>query len=161
MTLGFLIILFGLTPKARAAVVGGTVDTTGTVTGITGATYYNVSNWQDMIDTYKGVTPNAASSNTVFLNVTANVPGNSILNSGNTVSSGKSLSINGNNYTLYLDNDTNYTTAQSIGGSDGTARAFGSNGTISTDTTLTVKNATIVNNITSGIFQMKGLNGCI
>lgn len=158
MTLGFLIILFGLAPKARAAIVGGTVDTTGTVTGITGATYYNVSNWQDMIDTYKGVTPNAASSNTVFLNVTANVPGNSILNSGNTVSSGKSLSINGNNYTLYLDNDTNYTTAQSIGGSDGTARAFGSNGTISTDTTLTVKNATIVNNITSGIFQMKGLN---
>ncbi|MEK4723042.1 hypothetical protein MKX45_07860 [Lactococcus sp. FSL W8-0209] len=158
MTLGFLIILFGLAPKARAAIVGGTVDTTGTVTGITGATYYNVSNWQDMIDTYKGVTPNAASSNTVFLNVTANVPGNSILNSGNTVSSGKSLSINGNNYTLYLDNDTNYTTAQSIGGSDGTARAFGSNGTISTDTILTVKNATIVNNITSGIFQMKGLN---
>ncbi|MDA2897991.1 RTX toxin, partial [Lactococcus lactis] len=150
MTLGFLIILFGLAPKARAAIVGGTVDTTGTVTGITGATYYNVSNWQDMIDTYKGVTPNAASSNTVFLNVTANVPGNSILNSGNTVSSGKSLSINGNNYTLYLDNDTNYTTAQSIGGSDGTARAFGSNGTISTDTILTVKNATIVNNITSG-----------
>ena len=92
MTLGFLIILFGLAPKARAAIVGGTVDTTGTVTGITGATYYNVSNWQDMIDTYKGVTPNAASSNTVFLNVTANVPGNSILNSGNTVSSGKSLS---------------------------------------------------------------------
>ena len=90
MTLGFLIILFGLAPKARAAIVGGTVDTTGTVTGITGATYYNVSNWQDMIDTYKGVTPNAASSNTVFLNVTANVPGNSILNSGNTVSSGKS-----------------------------------------------------------------------
>ena len=158
MTLGFLIILFGLAPKARAAIVGGTVDTTGTVTGITGATYYNVSNWQDMIDTYKGVTPNAASGNTVFLNVTANVPGNSILNSGNTVSSGKSLSINGNNYTLYLDNDTNYTTAQSIGGSDGTARAFGSNGTISTDTILTVKNATIVNNITSGIFQMKGLN---
>ena len=53
MTLGFLIILFGLAPKARAAIVGGTVDTTGTVTGITGATYYNVSNWQDMIDTYK------------------------------------------------------------------------------------------------------------
>ena len=79
MTLGFLIILFGLAPKARAAIVGGTVDTTGTVTGITGATYYNVSNWQDMIDTYKGVTPNAASSNTVFLNVTANVPGNRVL----------------------------------------------------------------------------------
>ena len=48
MTLGFLIILFGLAPKARAAIVGGTVDTTGTVTGITGATYYNVSNWQDI-----------------------------------------------------------------------------------------------------------------
>ena len=154
ISLGFLIILFGLAPKTKAAVLTGTVDSSGTVTGVIGATYYNTNSWQDMIDTYKSVTPNAASMSTIFFNVTADVPGNSILNSGNTVSSGKSLSINGNNYTLYLDNDTNYTTAQSIGGSDGTARAFGSNGTISTDTTLTVKNATIVNNITSGIFQM-------
>ncbi len=147
-----------MTPKTKAAVLTGTIDSTGAVTGVTGATYYNTNSWQDMIDTYKSVTPNAASKATVFFNVTANVPGNSVLNSGNAVSSGKSLSINGNNYTLYLDNDTTYTTAQSIGGSDVTARAFGSNGTVSADTTLTVKNATIVNNITSGIFQMKGNN---
>jgi len=149
ISLGFLIIIFGLAPKTKAAALTGTVDSSGTVTGVTGATYYNTNSWQDMIDTYKSVTPNAASMSTVFFNVTADVPGNIILNSGNTVSSGKSLSINGNNYILYLDNDTNYTTAQSIGGSDGTARVFGSNGTISTDTTLTVKNATIVNNWTN------------
>lgn len=70
-----------MTPKTKAAVLTGTIDSTGAVTGVTGATYYNTNSWQDMIDTYKSVTPNAASKSTVFFNVTANVPGNSVLNS--------------------------------------------------------------------------------
>lgn len=144
--------------KVHASVLTGSIDTTGSITGLSGATYYNTASWQDMVDTYKGVTPTASSNGTVFFNVTGNIPGNAVLNTGNVVISGKSLSINGNNFTLYLDNDTTYTNAQSIGGSDGTARAFGSNGTISSSTTLTLKNAQIINNITSGIFQMKGSN---
>ena len=59
-----------------AAGLTGTIDSTGAVTGVTGATYYNTNSWQDMIDTYKSVIPNAASKATVFFNVTANVPGN-------------------------------------------------------------------------------------
>lgn len=156
LLLGGILLLTSRPQEVKAAILTGVVDTTGTVTGTAGATYYNTNSWKDIEDTYIGVTPTAASNNTIYFNVTGTVPGNSVLNTGNILINNKSLSINGNNNTLYLDDNTVYTDAQSISGSDGTARAFGSSGTISAATTLTIKNATIINNLTSGIFQLKG-----
>lgn len=153
-----LVFTVGKTNLTKAAVLTGSVDTTGSITGVAGATYYNATSWQDMIDTYRSVTPTTASKNTVYLNISADIAGSGVINTTNTVISDKSLTIIGNNHTLYLDNDTNYLTAQNITGNDSTTRAFGSSGTISSTTKLMVKKAKIINNVTGGIFQMKGAN---
>lgn len=146
-------------PKTRAAVITGTTDTTGAVTGTVGATYYNVAAWQDISDTYKWATTNLPTGTNVYFNVTADVPGASIIYTGIAIVNGYSVTINGNNHRLYLDNDTNYTTAQTPGNStgSGTGGFDANNGkSISSSTTLELDNATVCNDIRGGIFQVVG-----
>lgn len=150
--------LFFHNQEVHAAVLTGNTDTTGAITGTAGAVYYDAASWADMRDTYQSVTPSTTSNNTVYFNITADVPGDSSVGGTGSanVTEGKSLSIIGNGHMLYLDSDTNYTTAGSgSGAGGGTVRgAFrASNSNVTNATTLTVKNASITNNITGGIFQ--------
>ncbi|EKF51512.1 hypothetical protein [Lactococcus garvieae] len=170
---GMVLTLVGMGEKAEAAVLTGNTDTNGAVTGTAGATYYSTNSWKDMMDTYRAVTPGAASNNTVYFNIVGNVAGDTSIggygysstsntNSGVSISEGKSLSINGNGHSLYLDSDTNYTTAGSGSGA-GAGYIRGPfrvpNTGVSNSTTLAVKNASIINNITGGIFQSVGTGG--
>ena len=159
--------------ETRAAVLTGNVDTTGTITGTAGATYYDTNNWKDMLDTYQSVTPNASSNNTVYFNVVGNVGGDTSIggygyssttntNSGVSIVEGKSLSINGNAYTLRLntsDNDAQYATGTGAGGGIIRGPFRVPNAGVSNATSLTLKNASVTNNITGGIFQSVGTGG--
>lgn len=170
---GTILTLTVVGEKADAAVLTGNVDTSGAVTGTAGATYYSTNSWKDMLDTYQSVTPTAASNNTVFFNMVGDVQGEFSIggygysNTGNTnngvsIVNGKSLSINGNGHTLYLDSDTNYTTPGSGSGA-GAGYIRGPfrvpNAGVSEATVLQIKNASITNNITGGIFQSVGTGG--
>ncbi|MCH1722245.1 hypothetical protein [Lactococcus formosensis] len=170
---GTILTLTVVGEKADAAVLMGNVDTSGAITGTAGATYYSTNSWKDMLDTYQSVTPTSASNNTVFFNIVGDVQGESSIggygysNTGNTnngvsIVNGKSLSINGNGHTLYLDSDTNYTTPGSGSGA-GAGYIRGSfrvpNAGVSEATVLQIKNASITNNITGGIFQSIGTGG--
>lgn len=141
--------------SVSAATATAQVDTGGSLTGTSGATYYDVSTWQDMFDTYKNVTPDAGSNNTVYLNVTGDVAGSSAITKGTNLTSGKSVSILGNGHTLYFDTDTNYTT-----GTNGQNASVGfytnAYNPVSSDTNATLKDATWVNNRSSGIFPSTG-----
>lgn len=133
-------------PHSQASVVAGTTDTDGSVTGVTGATYYNVTNWQDMLDTYN----KAPNNNTVYLNVTSDVPGSSAAYNGTVMTEGKGVTIIGNNHTLYFDNDTNYTTGLGRGNYGFYANSSGITG----KTTMMVQDAKIINNLANGIFPV-------
>lgn len=170
---GTILTLTVVGEKADAAVLTGNVDTSGAVTGTAGATYYSTNSWKDMLDTYQSVTPTAASNHMIYFDVVGDVAGNTSIggsgyssttntNSGVSIVEGKSLSINGNGHMLYLDTDTNYTTAGSgSGAGGGTIRGpfRVPNAGVSNSTTLAVKNASITNNITGGIFQSAGTGG--
>lgn len=170
---GTLLTLTVVGEKADAAVLTGNVDTSGAVTGTAGATYYSTNSWKDMLDTYQSVNPTAASNNTIYFDVVGDVAGDTSIggtgyssttntNNGVSIVEGKSLSINGNGHMLYLDTDTNYTTAGSgSGAGGGTIRGpfRVPNAGVSSSTTLAVKNASITNNITGGIFQSVGTGG--
>lgn len=144
-----------LPSQAHAATGANHVDTNGTLTGKPGATYYDVTTWQDMFDTYKNITPDVDSNNTVFLNVIGDIPGSTDLKraNGNMVA-GKNVNILGNGHKIYVDDDTNYTT--------GTERAgtgwgfYSNNGGVTESTTLQVGNATLINNHSDGIFSITG-----
>lgn len=158
----FLLLFTANQKEVLAAVVPGSIDETGEITGIIGATYYNVSTWQDMFDTYAQVTPDATSNDTVYLNVIGDVPGSAAFtrNDGTRIIAGKSLVILGNGYTLYADNDTNYTTSPGGAGGSSIKGGFSSrNLAIPNSTILSVENASIVNNVTGGIFQAVNANG--
>ncbi|WP_219811247.1 hypothetical protein [Bacillus thuringiensis] len=154
--LSLIIIWISGNLRVDAAVSGPQIDTDGSVTATAGATYYNVTTWQEIFDTYKTVVPDASSKNTVFLNVTGDVPGSNIVPTGQAVIEGKSLTILGNGHTIYLDNDTNYSTGSGGAGGGSVKGGFKATGNISNATVLTVENATILNNITGGIFQAVG-----
>lgn len=177
--MSFLVLAGGLglagisARDAQAAVLTGQVDTSGNITGTAGATYYDTSDWQDMMDTYKDVNPDAASNNTIYFNVTADVQGSKNIggynyssttnnNNGASIIEGKSLSINGNGHMLYLDDDSDPTTpAKSSGVFDGKGAGnirgpFRVPNGVGNDTKLTIENANITNNITGGIFQAVG-----
>jgi hypothetical protein len=133
------------------------VDTDGSVTGTTGATYYDVNNWQDMFDTYNNVTPDGSSNNTVYLNVTDDVAGSSAISTGTKLVSDKSVTILGNGHTLYFDTNTNYTTG--VNGQNATVGFYTNNANpVSNTTNATIKNVTWVNNRSSGIFPSSGSN---
>jgi len=143
--------------SASAATATAKIDTSGSVTGTKGATYYDVSTWQDMFDTYKNVTPDASSNNTVYLNVTDDVAGSRDILTGTPLTSGKSVYILGNGHTLYFDNDTNYTTG--VNGQNARVGFYTYNArAVSDDTNATLKDATWVNNRSSGIFASSGAN---
>ncbi|WP_208423047.1 hypothetical protein [Latilactobacillus fragifolii] len=139
--------------QIQAATIDGAIDTNGLVTGVKGATYYNVSSWKDMFDTYKNVTPTNDSNNTVYFNVISDLPGNNSVLQGTPIISNKSVNINGNNHKLYYDNDTNYTT-----GLNGQNRSIGfyAQGSITDQTNATIRNATWINNQSSGLFPASG-----
>lgn len=147
---------FGLVQNhVSAATATGKIDLDGSVTGVSGSTYYNVNNWQDMFDTYKNVSVSASSNNTVYLNITGDVPGSAAFSGGQGVMiSGKSIDIIGNGHTLYVDNDSNYNTGT---GRTATGWGFYSNSSaVTSSTNMTVENAKIMNNHADGIFSITG-----
>jgi len=160
----FLPFLLVTPIKTQAAVISPTMDADGSITGIAGARYYNIGSWRDMFDTYTNVSPNQLENHTVFLNIVQDIHGSSDLtNSGTTrnIRNDISLNILGNGFTLYVDNDTNYSTGLDANGQLVTSTRGGfraNNSNISENTVLKVSNAQIVNNITGGIFQAAGRN---
>jgi hypothetical protein len=151
-----LLTLFMIGNGSVSAATGADhVDTDGSLTGVAGATYYDVASWQDMFDTYQNVTPDASSNNTVYLNVTDDVAGSNAITTGVKLVSGKSVYIIGNGHTLYFDRDTNYTTGTN--GQNASVGFYTTNSNAVSDTTnATLKNATWVNNRSSGIFPSSG-----
>lgn len=156
----FLVSIFSIgliKNQVSAATSTGQVDSNGSVTGITGAKYYNVSTWQDMFDTYKNVSVDASSNNTVFLNITGDVAGSSAISTGTPLKSGKSVYIIGNGHTLYFDTDTDYTTG--VDGQNASVGFYTNNSnSVSNTTNATLKNATWINNRSSGIFSASNGN---
>ncbi|MDR2832103.1 MAG: RTX toxin [Streptococcaceae bacterium] len=154
--------------KAEASVLTGSIDTDGSKTGLAGATYYTVTNgatgWEDMQDTYQATTPDATSNNTVYFFVNTEVLGSprastESWNSGKgKITEGKSLYINANNQTLHVDNDTNDATSQGYAPATAYGPFYIYNTAISANTTLTIENANIINNISGGIFKVIGQN---
>lgn len=106
-----------------------------------------------MFDTYRRASPDAASNNTVYFNVLSDLAGDSSILQGAALVSNKSVYINGNHKTLYYDNDTNYKTGQNV---QNRSIGFYARGGISDQTNATIKDATWVNNQSSGLFPATG-----
>lgn len=124
-------------------------DTSGTITGTVGTTYYDVTSWDDMKTAYQ----NAPANKMVYLNVTSDIQPSSMLSSdGIAISDTKSITILGNNHTLILD-----------GGLGGSGINFTSNYAFNDSKTPTTSranfnlyNAILINDIVGGLFQING-----
>ncbi|MCO0832400.1 hypothetical protein NFX39_04815 [Fructobacillus sp. W13] len=127
-------------------------DNTGQVTGEKGATYYNVSSWEEMFDAYSD-----SDESTVYLNVTDDIKGSQDAYTGERVSEGKSLKIIGNGHTLYFGQYADPTRGTSIGESSSkTSGFYADRKQLTSKTTMTLENAKWVNSINYGIFEVSG-----
>lgn len=130
------------------------IDGSGKITGHVNATYYDVSSWSDMYDAY-----NDSSQDTVYLNVTQDLPGDPSngYEKGAKVKEGKSLTILGNNHKLYFgeSEDPNQSTYVEANGAKSKHYGFYAvDPDVTSQTTLRLENAIWINSITYGIFQI-------
>lgn len=129
-------------------------DTSGSITGTAGSTYYQVSSWPDINQAYS-----TDSGTNVYVQAQTDFApdDNLIKDNAYKLISGKSLIIDGNNKVLSLS-ATNTTTNSGGQQSLIATRAFSDSSSNSTSSdTFQLKNATLLNNVTNGLFQINGL----
>lgn len=147
-TLCALFTFMGLSASADYSVAS---DDDGSVTGVAGATYYNVSSWSDMFEAYED-----SYDSMVYLNVTGDIDGSKAAYNGQEITEGKSLTIIGNGHTLLFgrSSDPTDSTYVSDGSSNKTSGFYSKSSDVTDDTTLTLKNAKWINSINYGIFEI-------
>lgn len=130
-------------------------DTSGSITGTAGGTYYQVSSWSDVNQAYS--TDNGTS---VYVQAQTDFYPDVKLGLSNqyNIVSGKNLIIDGNNKTLNLSSNSTSSTGQNYAFKGGANHAFSDSQSLtSTTDRFTLKNATLINNVTNGLFQINGL----
>lgn len=154
-TIAISLSFLGATQSVAHADAVKATDTTGSITGTAGSTYYQVSSWSDVNQAYSNDT-----TASVYVQAQSDFAQDTNLGKANAYKliPGKNLTIDGNNKTLNLADGNNAATGESDGGPGYVVdHAFSdnSNNTTSSDK-FTLKNATLINNIDNGLFQIKG-----
>lgn len=152
-TIAISLSFLGATQSVAHADAVKATDTTGSITGTAGSTYYQVSSWSDVNQAYSN-----DSSSSVYVQAQSNFAQDSNLGSHvYKLTSGKNLTIDGNNKTLNLSSGATKGTGNSGGGQGSATYAFSDsdNRTTASDK-FTLKNATLINNVDNGLFEING-----
>ncbi|MBS9339160.1 hypothetical protein G6R29_05940 [Fructobacillus sp. M2-14] len=145
-----LCALFFVHTESVSANYSTDTDTSGKVTGVKGATYYNVYSWKDMFDAYKN-----SSESTVYLNVKSDIQGSADARKGQQVQEGKSVKILGNGNYLYFAASSDPTKGTAVyEGDNKTAGFYTRDDSVTNQTTLSIENAKWINSINFGIFEV-------
>lgn len=152
-TIATSLSFLGATQSVAHADAVKATDTTGNITGTAGSTYYQVSSWSDVNQAYS----NDASSS-VYVQAQSDFSQDSNLGSHvYKLTSGKNLTIDGNNKTLNLSSGATTGTGESGGGQGTVTHAFSDYDSRTTASDkFTLKNATLINNVDNGLFQING-----
>lgn len=152
-TIAISLSVLGATQSVAHADAVKATDTTGNITGAAGTTYYQVSSWSDINQAYSNDT-----SSSVYVQAQSDFSQDSNLGSHvYKLTSGKNLTIDGNDKTLNLSSGATTGTGESGGGQGTVTHAFSDNDNRTTAADkFTLKNATLINNIDNGLFQING-----